>query len=84
VGILIITIRHANSESVFATIKRFDGVAATMKTVGEAIDKMDDLFRPYHIQATFSNASLGRVEVCLANESDANLFFSAFEDFEVQ
>ena len=81
---LEITTRHAKTDLVFGTIKRFDGFAASMETVGEAIDKLDELSRPYHIQATSSNASLDRVEVFLANESDANLFFSAFEDFEDQ
>ena len=81
-GFLTITIWRANSESAFATIKRFDGVAPAMKTVGIAAGKLDELSRPYLIQATFCNASLGGVEVYLANEFDANLFLSVFEDFE--
>lgn len=79
---MTITIRYAGSESVIVTIKCLDGVAAAMEAVGIAADKLDELSRPYLIQATLCNASLGGVEVYLTNESDANLFLGVFEDFE--
>lgn len=79
---ITITVRHAKSESVYTTIKRVDGIAPTMKTIEIGITKLDELKTPHFIQATFCNGLSGMVEVYLANQQDADLFLSAFEEFE--
>ena len=77
-----ITIRHSDSKSVYTTIVRSDSFASTMETIGVGIGKLDKSKCIYLIKATLCNAAQGDMKVYLANQQDADLFLSAFEEFE--